>query len=59
VTEARNGTAQYGELRLRAVAEAHRESPTLAEAILADVQSFQGSVQRDDIAVLTITVPHD
>jgi phosphoserine phosphatase RsbU/P len=59
VTEARNGTAQYGDQRLRAVVEAHRESPTLAEAILADVQSFQGLVQRDDIAVLTITVPHD
>ncbi len=59
VTEARHGSAQYGDARLRAVAESHRRSPTLAEEILADVQAFQGRVQRDDIAVLTITVPHD
>jgi phosphoserine phosphatase RsbU/P len=57
VTEARHGTEQYGEQRLRAVAEEHRGSPSLAKEVLADVQAFQGPVQRDDIAVLTITVP--
>ncbi len=58
VTEGRRGREQYGEERLRKVAERHLGQPMVAEAILADVLEFQGGTARDDIAVVTVTVPH-
>jgi sigma-B regulation protein RsbU (phosphoserine phosphatase) len=57
VTEGRSGQEQYGEDRLREVAELQRGKPMVAEAILADVLTFQQGTARDDIAVVTITVP--
>jgi sigma-B regulation protein RsbU (phosphoserine phosphatase) len=57
VTEGRRGLEQYGENRLREVAERHRGEPAIAEAVLADVLEFQSGTARDDIAVVTITVP--
>ena len=57
VTEGRRGQEQYGEQRLREVAEKHRGGPVVAETILADVLSFQEGTARDDIAVVTISVP--
>jgi phosphoserine phosphatase RsbU/P len=57
VTEGRRGKEQYGEGRLKAVAEEHRGEPVVAESILADVLTFQRGTARDDIAVVTITVP--
>jgi phosphoserine phosphatase RsbU/P len=57
VTEGRRGQEQYGEGRLRDVAERHRGEPVVAETILADVLDFQRGTARDDIAVVTITVP--
>ena len=69
VTEARRGDEQYGEKRLRDLLQRHPasgpgdasvgESPDrrLAEAILLDVLEFQGGKARDDIAVVTISVP--
>jgi sigma-B regulation protein RsbU (phosphoserine phosphatase) len=57
VTEGRRGQEQYGEDRLRIVAEQHRGEPVVAESILADVLTFQRGTARDDIAVVTITVP--
>jgi sigma-B regulation protein RsbU (phosphoserine phosphatase) len=58
VTEARRHDEQYGDVRLRAVLD-RPEGPELAEVILADVLDFQGGTARDDIAVVTITVPAD
>ena len=58
VTEGRSGNEQYGDERLRLVAEKHRGEPMVAESILADVLEFQKGTARDDIAVVTITVPH-
>jgi len=57
VTEGRHGQEQYGEERLRKVAEQNHGRPMVAEAILADVLEFQGGMARDDIAVVTVTVP--
>ena len=57
VTEGRRGREQYGEDRLQKVAEKHRGEPLIAEAILADVLEFQSGTARDDIAVVTVTVP--
>ena len=57
VTEGRRDHEQYGEDRLRSVAEVHRGEPAVAESILADVLTFQHGLARDDIAVVTITVP--
>ena len=57
VTEGRRGLEQYGEERLRTVAEAHLGEPMVAELILADVLEFQSGSARDDIAVVTVTVP--
>ena len=57
VTEGRRGDEQYGEARLREVTENHRGKPQLAETVLADVLDFQRGSARDDIAVVTITVP--
>ena len=58
VTEGRQGREQYGEERLRMIAEAHRGEPLMAESILADVLQFQSGQARDDIAVVTVSVPH-
>ena len=57
VTEGRHDQEQYGEERLRKVAEQSHGRPMLAEVILADVLEFQGGMARDDIAVVTVTVP--
>ena len=57
VTEGRRGDEQYGDARLREVAEHHRGKPQLAETVLADVLAFQEGTARDDIAVVTVTVP--
>ena len=57
VTEGRRGAEQYGEERLRRVAEAHLGEPMVAELILAEVLEFQSGSARDDIAVVTVTVP--
>ena len=69
VTEARRGDEQYGDARLRDLLEQQRSSGAasppmdagasreLAEAILLDVLEFQGGQARDDIAVVTISVP--
>jgi sigma-B regulation protein RsbU (phosphoserine phosphatase) len=57
VTEGRRGLEQYGEDRLRVVAERHHGEPVVAETILADVLTFQRGTARDDIAVVTVTVP--
>lgn len=58
VTEGRHGLEQYGDERLRKIAEQNHGRPMLAEVILADVLEFQGGMARDDIAVVTVTVPH-
>ena len=57
VTEGRRGVEQYGEDRLRAVAEQHHGEPFIADTVLADVLAFQDGMARDDIAVVTVTVP--
>jgi len=57
VTEARRHDEQYGEARLWQVLERFPNSPELAGLILEDVLAFQGGTARDDIAVVTITVP--
>jgi phosphoserine phosphatase RsbU/P len=57
VTEARGPSGFYGETRLRRAVEEHRGSPSLSDAILADVVAFQDGSPRDDIAVVAITVP--
>lgn len=58
VTDGRRGLGLYGDDRFQAVADTHRDSPTIAEAIVADVLEFQGGNARDDIAVVAISVPH-
>ncbi len=57
VTEGRSGQEQYGDDRLREVAERYRDKPLMAEAVLADVLEFQSGSARDDIAVVSIRVP--
>jgi phosphoserine phosphatase RsbU/P len=57
VTEGRAGKELYGDRRLLEVAERHRDDALIAEAILADVLAFQSGTARDDIAVVTVTVP--
>ena len=58
VTEARRGNEMYGEQRLRDVAAKHAIGE-VAEAVLGDVLAFQGGSPRDDIAVVTVSVPPD
>jgi sigma-B regulation protein RsbU (phosphoserine phosphatase) len=58
VTEGRRGKDFFGDARLRASAIRHAGSSTrLADGILADVLEFQSGDARDDIAVVTVTVP--
>ncbi|MDX6324099.1 MAG: phosphoserine phosphatase RsbU/P [Nocardioidaceae bacterium] len=66
VTEARHRDEQYGEQRLREVLQRHsasapavgdRDGRQLAEDILLSVLDFQGGKARDDIAIVTISVP--
>lgn len=58
VPEARTGVDFYGEARTAAVlAGAHASAGELADALLADVLSFQGGTPRDDIAAVVIRTP--
>jgi sigma-B regulation protein RsbU (phosphoserine phosphatase) len=66
VTEARRHDEQYGDQRLREVLERHTAAAPkigqpdrrqLPEEILLSVLEFQGGKARDDIAVVTISVP--
>jgi serine phosphatase RsbU (regulator of sigma subunit) len=56
VTEARSGTQTYGSERLAAalVRCAGRDANAIADALLADVLTFQDGLARDDIAVLVL-----
>jgi sigma-B regulation protein RsbU (phosphoserine phosphatase) len=56
VTEGRRGDEMYGEPRLRRIVEENGPAE-LTHAILDDVLTFQGGRPRDDIAVVTISVP--
>ena len=63
VTEARAGSTFYGDNRLLETVRAHpagRPSSgavPLSEAVLVDVEQFQGDDARDDIAVVSLEVP--
>ncbi len=56
VTEARRGTEEYGDDRLRALLAAHAGATAaeLTEAIEAAVLDFQNGTARDDIAVMVV-----
>jgi len=56
VTEARRDGELYGEQRLREVAAKH-DPADVADAVLEDVLAFQAGSPRDDIAVVTLSVP--
>lgn len=57
VTEARRGTAFFGDARALAAVAAHTGSAqTLSQGLLAEVLEFQGGNPRDDIAILTVQV---
>lgn len=66
VTEARRRQEQYGEQRLRDLLSRHSatarsqgdaDGDGLADEILRSVLEFQGGTARDDIAVVTLSVP--
>jgi sigma-B regulation protein RsbU (phosphoserine phosphatase) len=57
VTEGRRGRQFFGEPRLHRSVLAHREAPSPADGILADVLEFQEGSARDDIAVVAVRVP--
>ena len=57
VTEARQGTAFFGDARALTAVGAHTGSAeTLSQGLLAEVLEFQGGDPRDDIAILTVQV---
>jgi sigma-B regulation protein RsbU (phosphoserine phosphatase) len=58
VTEGRGDGDLFGDERLTASIAAHAGSAaSLVEGVLADVLAFQEGMARDDIAVVTVTVP--
>ncbi|HVL63764.1 MAG TPA: SpoIIE family protein phosphatase [Actinomycetota bacterium] len=59
VTEGRRGGDLYGEGRLLGVLTEARSSDAteIAERLVADVVEYQGSLPRDDIAVVVLKVP--
>lgn len=58
VTEGRRQLEHYGDDRLRATIEAAGPGAgSIVDTVLADVLAFQGGDARDDIAMITISVP--
>jgi sigma-B regulation protein RsbU (phosphoserine phosphatase) len=61
VTDGRRGREFYGDERLLACVDAHRQSPeTIVSALLEDVLAFQRGTASDDVAIVAVGVPaHD
>lgn len=58
VTEARRGSAWYGDERLARIVSETPESRDVPQRVLSDVMRFQGPSARDDIAILAaVAVP--